>query len=47
MRPNTLSREELTAIDACSRAANYLTVGQIYLQVSPTPDLAEWTWSAR
>ena len=28
----TLAREELDAIDAFWRAANYLTVGQIYLQ---------------
>jgi xylulose-5-phosphate/fructose-6-phosphate phosphoketolase len=31
MPPPTLSREELDALDAYWRAANYLTVGQIYL----------------
>ena len=33
--PHTLSAEELTLLDACWRAANYLTVGQIYLQANP------------
>ncbi|HSO37407.1 MAG TPA: hypothetical protein VLT33_33005, partial [Labilithrix sp.] len=32
MPPTPVSREELAAIDAYWRAANYLTVGQIYLQ---------------
>ena len=31
MPPSTMSREELDALDAYWRAANYLTVGQIYL----------------
>ncbi|MEP9389954.1 phosphoketolase family protein [Mesorhizobium sp. KR9-304] len=33
--PATLSRQELTGIDAYWRAANYLTVGQIYLLDNP------------
>ena len=32
---NAATVEELTAIDAYWRAANYLTVGQIYLQANP------------
>src|SRR5512142_3285219 len=32
MTTKPLSREELTDLDAYWRAANYLTVGQIYLQ---------------
>ena len=35
MPDGTLSREELKALDAYWRAANYLTVGQIYLQDNP------------
>jgi xylulose-5-phosphate/fructose-6-phosphate phosphoketolase len=31
----SLSKEELNAIDACWRAANYLSVGQIYLYANP------------
>lgn len=31
----TLSEQELAAIDACWRAANYLPVGQIYLLDNP------------
>jgi len=31
----TLSEQELKAIDACWRAANYLSVGQIYLLDNP------------
>nr|WP_293184755.1 hypothetical protein [Nannocystis sp.] len=31
----SISQAELTAIDAYWRAANYLTVGQIYLQKNP------------
>src|SRR5437763_15506923 len=30
--PHTLSKEELAVLDAWWRAANYLTVGQIYLK---------------
>ena len=33
--PATLSRQELASIDAYWRAANYLTVGQIYLLDNP------------
>ena len=33
--PDVLSREELHAIDAYWRAANYLSVGQIYLYDNP------------
>ncbi len=33
--PHTLSAEELTLLDSWWRAANYLTVGQIYLQSNP------------
>jgi phosphoketolase len=29
--PQTLSRQELKSVDACWRAAHYLSVGQIYL----------------
>jgi xylulose-5-phosphate/fructose-6-phosphate phosphoketolase len=35
MKPETLSPEELRRIDAYWRAANYLTVGQIYLRDNP------------
>src|SRR5580765_5321416 len=35
MTGRTLSTEELARIDAYWRAANYLTVGQIYLQDNP------------
>jgi len=35
MKPGTLSPEELRRIDAYWRAANYLTVGQIYLRDNP------------
>jgi xylulose-5-phosphate/fructose-6-phosphate phosphoketolase len=35
MPPETLSREELEKMDAYWRAANYLTVGQIYLLTNP------------
>src|SRR5262249_34141031 len=34
-RPHTLSRQELEHIDAYWRAANYLSVGQIYLLDNP------------
>jgi len=33
--PNVLSKQELEAIDAYWRAANYLSVGQIYLYDNP------------
>ncbi len=33
--PDTLSKEQLNAIDAYWRAANYLSVGQIYLYDNP------------
>src|SRR5580704_8466683 len=33
--PQTLSQEELRAMDAYWRAANYLSVGQIYLYANP------------
>ena len=33
--PGPLSRDELVAIDAWWRAANYLAVGQIYLMDNP------------
>ena len=33
--PHTLAAEELALLDAWWRAANYLTVGQIYLQDNP------------
>src|SRR4051812_19014886 len=33
--PGPLSREELAAVDAWWRAANYLAVGQIYLRANP------------
>jgi xylulose-5-phosphate/fructose-6-phosphate phosphoketolase len=33
--PHTLSAEELDLLDSWWRAANYLTVGQIYLQANP------------
>jgi xylulose-5-phosphate/fructose-6-phosphate phosphoketolase len=33
--PSTLSSKELTLIDAYWRAANYLSVGQIYLYDNP------------
>ena len=33
--PDRLDPEELSAIDAWWRAANYLTVGQIYLYRNP------------
>lgn len=33
--PGPLSRDELTALDAWWRAANYLSVGQIYLMTNP------------
>jgi xylulose-5-phosphate/fructose-6-phosphate phosphoketolase len=33
--PGSLSRDELAAVDAWWRAANYLSVGQIYLQSNP------------
>src|SRR5690242_21928292 len=33
--PHTLAAEELALLDAWWRAANYLTVGQIYLQANP------------
>src|SRR3954468_8121384 len=33
--PHTLSKEELAVLDAWWRAANYLTVGQIYLRENP------------
>src|SRR5512141_2941420 len=33
--PHTLTAEELTLLDSWWRAANYLTVGQIYLQANP------------
>src|SRR4051812_8188591 len=33
--PHTLAAEDLTLLDAWWRAANYLTVGQIYLQANP------------
>ena len=33
--PNGVSREDLARIDAWWRAANYLSVGQIYLQANP------------
>src|SRR4051812_21035463 len=33
--PGPLSREELAAVDAWWRAANYLSVGQIYLKANP------------
>ena len=32
--PTSLSKTEIAGIDAYWRAANYLTVGQIYLQTS-------------
>ncbi len=32
---NVLSQDELTALDAYWRAANYLSVGQIYLLDNP------------
>ena len=35
MADGPLSTEELNALDAYWRAANYLTVGQIYLQDNP------------
>jgi xylulose-5-phosphate/fructose-6-phosphate phosphoketolase len=35
MKPTALSPEELRRIDAYWRAANYLTVGQIYLRDNP------------
>jgi xylulose-5-phosphate/fructose-6-phosphate phosphoketolase len=44
MSSTTLSNEDLSQVDAAWRAANYLTVGQIYLQANPllteslTPD---------
>ncbi len=33
--PDTISTSELEALDAYWRAANYLTIGQIYLQANP------------
>ena len=33
--PTSLSKTEIAGIDAYWRAANYLTVGQIYLQDNP------------
>src|SRR4051812_50054522 len=33
--PHTLAAEDLTLLDAWWRAANYLTIGQIYLQANP------------
>ena len=33
--PHTLTADELSLLDAWWRAANYLTVGQIYLQANP------------
>ncbi|MGZ6125841.1 MAG: phosphoketolase family protein, partial [Myxococcales bacterium] len=33
--PHTLTAEELSLLDSWWRAANYLTVGQIYLQSNP------------
>ena len=33
--PTSLSKREIAGIDAYWRAANYLTVGQIYLQDNP------------
>ncbi|MGE5049532.1 MAG: hypothetical protein ACM3PC_13225, partial [Deltaproteobacteria bacterium] len=33
--PHTLAAEELALLDAWWRAANYLTIGQIYLQANP------------
>ncbi len=33
--PTNLSKDEITGLDAYWRAANYLTVGQIYLQDNP------------
>ncbi|HZR09201.1 MAG TPA: phosphoketolase family protein [Myxococcales bacterium] len=33
--PHTLTADELTLLDSWWRAANYLTVGQIYLQANP------------
>ena len=33
--PGPLSRDELVALDAWWRAANYLSVGQIYLMANP------------
>jgi phosphoketolase len=33
--PGSLSADELLKIDAWRRAANYLNVGQIYLQANP------------
>ena len=34
-RPNSLTEEELQEMNACWRAANYLSVGQIYLCDNP------------
>src|SRR5438128_11280513 len=33
--PHNLTADELSLLDAWWRAANYLTVGQIYLQANP------------
>ena len=33
--PTNLSKNEIAGLDAYWRAANYLTVGQIYLQDNP------------
>lgn len=33
--PDTLSKQEIQALDAYWRAANYLSVGQIYLVDNP------------
>ena len=35
MKPQALSLELLHKMDACCRAANYLSVGQIYLYDNP------------
>ena len=39
---DVLSREELDGIDAYWRAANYLSVGQIYLFDNPLLQEAAW-----
>src|SRR5437899_204338 len=44
--PHTLTADELSLLDAWWRAANYLTVGQIYLQANPLllEPLREGSW---
>ncbi|HUP31894.1 MAG TPA: hypothetical protein VM184_02590 [Gaiellaceae bacterium] len=42
-----LSEADLAALDGYWRAANYLSVGQIYLLDNPLlrdPTIRDWTW---